>query len=352
MAKYRVIGLMSGTSLDGLDIAYCTFKHEKNKWHYSIKHAVTIKYDNAWLKKIKAAHGLSSQKLLLLHNEFGKYLGTCVKQFIKEHDINKIDLVASHGHTIFHQPDKHFTFQLWHVAAIAAECGLPVVSDFRSLDVLLGGQGAPLVPIGDKLLFPEYDFCLNLGGFANVSYQHKKERVAFDICPVNIALNYLAGLLNKEYDKSGAIAASGNVDSKLLAKLDSLSYYKLAFPKSLGREWLEEEFLPLLNGSKISVQDKLATVTEHIAVQIAKVLKGKGKVLVTGGGAFNTYLIKRIGSKTNVKLILTDKILINYKEALVFALLGVLRWRGEVNCLKSVTGAKRNNSGGSIYLAG
>ena len=344
---------MSGTSLDGLDIAYCSFKQEKGKWHFNIKKAVTIKYSSEWLKKLSTAPKLSSIQLLQLHNDFGDYLGTCVNRFIKESKINKVDFVSSHGHTIFHQPEKHFTFQLGNGAAIAAKCNLPVISDFRSLDVLLGGQGAPLVPIGDKLLFPEYDFCLNLGGIANISFESKKKRLAFDICPVNIVLNHLASLLNKEYDKDGLIAASGKVDPKLLNSLNALNYYKQAFPKSIGREWVEDDFLPILNKSNISVKDKIATVTEHIATQITKVLYGKkGKVLVTGGGAFNKHLVQRMGKKTSLKLIMPGNELVNYKEALVFALLGVLKWRGEVNCLKSVTGARENNSGGSIYLVG
>ncbi len=245
---------MSGTSLDGLDIAYCSFKHEKGKWHFNIKEAVTIKYSSEWLKKLSTAHKLSSIQLLQLHNDYGYYLGACVNKFIKEKTIDKIDFVSSHGHTIFHQPEKHFTFQLGNGAAIAAKCNLPAISDFRSLDVLLGGQGAPLVPIGDKLLFSEYDFCFNLGGIANISFESKKKRLAFDICPVNIVLNHLAGLLNKEYDRDGLIAAAGKVDAKLLNSLNSLSYYKQAFPKSIGREWVEEEFLPILNKSNISVK--------------------------------------------------------------------------------------------------
>jgi len=344
---------MSGSSLDGLDIAYCTFKHEKNKWQFNIKEAVTLKYEKKWLEKLRTAHTLSSEKLLQLHNEYGEYLGASVSSFMREKKIRKVDFVASHGHTIFHQPEKHFTFQIGNGAAIAAKCNLPVVNDFRSLDVLLGGQGAPLVPIGDRLLFAEYEFCLNLGGIANISYESKNKRLAFDVCPVNIVLNHLAGLLNKEYDKDGLIAASGKVDVKLLDSLNALNYYKQAFPKSIGREWVEEKFLPILNRSKISVKDKIATVTEHIAMQITKVLHGKKeKVLATGGGAFNKYLIQKIRKRTEVKVIVPAKQVVNYKEALVFAFLGVLRWRGEVNCLESVTGASKNNSGGSIYLLG
>jgi len=351
MDTYRAIGLMSGTSLDGLDIAYCKFRYEKKKWKFSIEEATTLKYTNEWLKRLGGAHNLSALSLLQLDNEYGTYLGNAVKQFAKDQHISKIDFVASHGHTIFHQPEKHFTFQLGKGTAIASAYRLPVINDFRSLDVALGGQGAPLVPIGDRLLFSEYAFCLNLGGIANISYEHKEKRIAFDICPVNIVLNHLAKALNMEFDKDGKVAKRGKVDEKLLKQLNALNYYSNSAPKSIGREWVEEEFLPLIDNSKISIENKLATVVEHIAIQITEVCKGKkGKMLVTGGGAFNKYLIDRIKKLSGgVKVIVPDKQLVNYKEALVFAFLGVLRWRGEVNVLKSVTGASKNNSGGSIH---
>jgi len=296
---------------------------------------------------------INPSELLQLHNEYGFYLGDCVKQFRKEHDIKKIDFIASHGHTIFHQPEKHFTFQLGNGAALSAKCALSVVSDFRSLDIALGGQGAPLVPIGDKLLFTEYTYCLNLGGFANISFEHKGQRVAFDICPVNIILNHLAGILHQEFDKDGLIASKGKVNKELLQKLNSIVFYKKAFPKSLGREWLEKEFMPYINDSHASIEDKMASVSEHIAVQIATIIKRKkGSLLATGGGSFNTFLMHRIKQLSpQIKVIISKKELVNYKEALVFAFLGVLRWRGEDNCLKSVTGASKNNSGGSIYIA-
>lgn len=351
METYNVIGLMSGTSLDGLDIAYCSFTLQNKKWSFSLKKAATIKYGKPWLKKLSGAHHLSTEELLLLHNEYGSFLGISVAEFIKKYGIRKVDFISSHGHTIFHQPEHNFTFQLGNGAAIVARSGLPVVCDFRSLDVLLGGQGAPLVPIGDRLLFSEYTHCLNLGGIANISHENKGKRIAFDICPVNIALNYLAGYLNKEYDKDGEIASKGTVSDSVLKKLNALPYYKSAPPKSIGREWVEEKFLPVIDKWHAPVEDKIATVTEHVAMQVANAIEDKkAKVLVTGGGAFNKYLVKRIRALSAANVVLPGKEIINYKEALVFALLGVLRWRGEVNCLKSVTGASENNSGGAIYL--
>lgn len=344
---------MSGTSLDGLDIAYCSFSYNNHKWSFEIKEASTVSYTKAWLTKLQGAHKLSGAKLMELHNEYGTYLGKQVAQFVKNKSITNVDFVSSHGHTVFHQPDKGFTFQLGNGAAIAGACNCNVVNDFRSLDVALHGQGAPLVPIGDKLLFGDNAYCINLGGFANISYDVKSERIAFDICPANIVLNYLAQKVSKPYDKNGAIAAKGKVDSVLLTKLNALKFYKKLPPKSLGREWLEKEFLPILNSSKASVQDKLATVTEHIAIQIKNAIGNMqpGKILVTGGGAFNKHLMKLLQAELpQHQIIVPDAEIVNFKEALVFAFLGVLRWRGEDNCLSSVTGAKRNNKGGVIWL--
>lgn len=351
MQQYHVIGLMSGTSLDGLDMAYCVFSHNNGQWHFSIKTADTFDYTQEWLKKLQSAPALSGQELLKLHNEYGDYMGRLVARFIKTHTIKKVDFVASHGHTVFHQPKQKFTFQLGSGAAIAAACMLPVICDFRSLDVALNGQGAPLVPIGDKLLFSEYGCCINLGGFANISYDKGSERIAFDICPVNIMLNHLAAALGKQYDKNGRIAASGKTDKNLLQKLNALSYYSQKSPKSLGREWVEKNFLPLIEKSKASIEDKLATVTEHAAKQVAIAAKGKGKVLLTGGGAFNTFLVKKLESELGMQqVVVPPGEIVKYKEALVFAFLGVLRHEGKENCLNSVTGADKNNKGGVTWL--
>ncbi len=343
---------MSGTSLDGLDIAYCTFSNKNNKWIFSIKSAETVTYSSAWLKKLQKAHQLSGEFLLQLHHDYGTYLGQQVAAFTKANKIKKVDFVASHGHTVFHQPNKKFTFQLGSGPAIVAASNYNVINDFRSLDVALNGQGAPLVPIGDKLLFGDYEYCINLGGFANISFDTKGKRIAFDICPVNIVLNYLAGKLGKPYDKDGLLAAKGKVDNDLLKKLNALGYYKAKPPKSLGREWVEKEFMPIIYSSKISTGDKLATVTEHIAMQIKQVVGGQsaGRVLVTGGGAFNAHLVKKINTfLPKHKVIVPSGEIVNFKEALVFAFLGVLRREGKDNCLASVTGADRNNKGGTIW---
>lgn len=271
-----------------------------------------------------------------------------INQFTKAHNL-QAELVASHGHTIFHQPEKAFTFQLGHGASIAAETGITTVADFRSGDVALGGQGAPLVPVGDRLLFNDYNMCLNLGGFANISYEENHKRIAFDICPVNILLNDLAMRLGKQYDAGGALGRTGRVDDKLLSRLNHLDFYREKPPKSLGREWLDTYFIPLLDESTIPVKDKLHTLYEHIAIQIAGVSKKNGRILITGGGTFNTFLLERIKEHIAVEMVIPADTIINYKEALIFAFLGLLRYLGEINCYASVTGAKRDSSTGVIY---
>jgi anhydro-N-acetylmuramic acid kinase len=350
--EFSVIGLMSGTSLDGLDVVYCVFDKE-NKWTFTVMQGKTFGYDTNWKKRLSSADQLSGLELALLHVELGQYHGTCVKSFIDEFSV-QADFVGSHGHTIFHQPEKSLTLQIGSAPHIAAQCGLPVVADFRTLDVALGGQGAPLVPIGDKLLFGEYDGCLNLGGIANISFQGKNENIetqAFDICTCNMALNALAQLANKEYDDGGKMARAGVVDENLLNELNSFSFYKLPSPKSLGKEFYDEHMVPVLSKYAISVEDKMRTIVEHIAIQIAEVLnqQKEGKVLVTGGGAHNDFLLEKMRGKTSHTLVKPDSATIDFKEAIIFAFLGLLRWCNEVNTLRSVTGAVCDSVGGCIY---
>lgn len=350
---YNVIGLMSGTSLDGLDIAFCQFHFFDDQWHFELVQAETVGYSDEWKTKLTEAAQLDALKFQLLHVEFGRYCGMRVADFIIKHHLN-VDFIASHGHTVFHQPENKLTVQIGAGSAIAAKCNLPVVCDFRSLDVALGGQGAPLVPIGDQLLFPEMDQCLNLGGFANISFQHKGQRIAFDICPLNIVLNPVAELLGKSYDDKGEFARKGMLSHYFFVELNQLSYYKqiVSGPRSLGYEWVVQNVQPLLQRYELEPEDLLHTLTEHAATQISRVLKEKGgKVLVTGGGAYNSYLIERIAGMSNVDLILPDKSIIEFKEALIFAFLGVLRMRKETNSLRSVTGALHDNCGGAVYWA-
>ncbi len=349
--NYKVIGLMSGTSLDGLDIAYCLFSKENENWKYKIDIAETIKYSDEWYNNLANADKLQALDLLLLNNEYGYFLGETLSEFITKHNIQP-DFVASHGHTVFHQPQKNLTYQIGSGECIYTKCGLKVVYDFRTMDVALEGQGAPLVPIGDKYLFPEFDFCINLGGFANISFENNKERIAFDICPVNIVLNYLSKILGFDFDYNGNIAAKGKFNIDLFNQLENINFYQKQFPKSLGKEWVNKEIIPILKLSDISVEDKLRTFSEHIVSQLLKVtsVKHTGKVIFTGGGTYNNYIINLFKEKTKHSVIIPDKVTINFKEALIFAFLGVLKIRNDINCLHSVTGAKRNNTGGKIII--
>ncbi|MGZ3903327.1 MAG: anhydro-N-acetylmuramic acid kinase [Bacteroidia bacterium] len=349
--KYKVIGLMSGTSLDGLDIAYCEFALKGKKWSYKILNAETVAYHKEGKDKLRNAHLMAAEELCELHTDFGFFIGEKVLKFIKKNKLKKVDLISSHGHTIFHQPLNHFTLQIGDGATIAAVTGIKTVCDFRSTDVALGGQGAPLVPIGDELLFSDYEACLNIGGIANISFKQKEKRIAFDICPANLLFNHLAKQTGQEYDKGGKIAASGKFNDALLRKFNSLSYYKKYKSKSLGREDIQRDFISAIDNSKVSLKDKLATASEHAAFQTARVLNNfKVKnVLVTGGGAYNKDFLERISAYTDCKLIISDDKTIQFKEALIFAFLGVLRLRNEVNTLKFVTGAKRDSCGGAIY---
>ena len=344
----RIIGCMSGTSLDGLDIALCEFEENNNTFSFKILEAITVDYSSEWKSKLRNAPNLSGLDLSLLDNHFGALTGNFIKQFISDNQIKNIDYIASHGHTVFHQPEKNFTLQIGSGINIATLTQITTINDFRSKDISLGGQGAPLVPIGDKLLFSEYDYCLNLGGFSNVSFEENNRRVAFDIAPVNLALNYYAEKLGFEYDRNGESGESGEIISPLLIKLNQIPYYSKDFPKSLGKEWLDKEFLPLILEYK-NTKDILRTLYEHISIQIASVLKKENsKTLVTGGGAFNSFLMERIRAHSVSEIIIPDKKTIDFKEALIFAFLAYLRVQNIPNVLKSVTGATHNSCSGNI----
>lgn len=341
---------MSGTSLDGLDIASCSFTKKEKGWSYTLDACETIRYSLSIRTKLGTAHTLESQKLIELHHWYGRWLGEEVKKFRKKNNLRKIDFVASHGHTVFHQPQKGFTFQLGDGNDLCSASGLPVIYDFRSLDVARGGQGAPLVPVGDQLLFSEYDVCLNLGGIANLSKEVRGVRIAYDVCYANLGLNYLAQQVKKEYDKGGSMAEQGQVNTKLIAALSKKYKQWYASRPSLGREGFEKIFLPLLDTSDLSVADKLCTFTESIAIEILNALDKKKatSILVTGGGACNNFLLYRLmehGGDEN-RFVLPEENVIKFKEALVFAFLGVLRFRNEMNTLKSVTKANTNSSSG------
>ena len=350
---YNVIGVMSGTSLDGIDLAHVHFSIVDGKWSFDIYETETVSYDSDWLNKLKTAIDFSEDKLNELNQDYTVLLADSIKTFIKKHQLQKLDAVCSHGHTILHQPQNGFTLQIGNLPEIANHCNQTVVCDFRVQDILLGGQGAPLVPIGDRILFSEYDFCLNLGGFSNVSFEQNDTRIAFDISPVNTVLNFYANQLGLDYDDKGQLAGSGKLNSELLNELNELEYYKKQFPKSLGFEFVKETVLPLIEQYNIPIEDKLNTFTEHITFQIAVALPSKkGKLLATGGGAYNDFLIERLKFwLPELEIIITDKKTIEFKEALIFALLGVLKLRNEINVLSSVTGAKHNHTSGVVYYS-
>lgn len=347
---YHILGLMSGTSMDGLDLAYCTFSFE-GKWQFVLLAGETIPYTESMRLQLSKAAGLSGEELMKFHADFGRFIGSASKDFIKKNNISP-EYISSHGHTIFHQPVNGLTFQLGNGATIAAESGVSVISDFRTTDVAYGGQGAPLVPIGDRLLFGDYDYCLNLGGIANVSFEENGERIAFDVCACNLVLNWLAEKQGKLYDKDGEIAMAGIVQTDLLDKLNRLSYYSKKHPKSLGREDIERDILPILKKSGYSTEDLSATFCRHIGMQIGAVTSvSEKKMLLSGGGVFHPVLAAEIKKASKAKLNIPTYNIINFKEAIIFAFLGVLRLRGETNALSSVTGASKDNVGGSIFLA-
>ncbi len=348
--NYNVIGIMSGTSLDGIDLAHIHFNFSEG-WSYEIIAAETISYPKKWEKKLSEAVFYDNIRLNDLNKEYTKFLTEVISKFLSKNDISECDAICSHGHTIKHEPENAYTLQIGNLPELAKILGHTVVCDFRVQDVKLGGQGAPLVPIGDELLFPQYDYCLNLGGFANISTQLTGERLAYDICAVNTVLNFLAQKLNMSYDKDGKVAASGELNVELLEKLEKIPFYGLRPPKSLGIEWVNKYIIPILEGYD-SVPSLLRTYTEHAAELIANEFRNSSeeKVLVTGGGAFNSFLMQEIQKRTNTQVIIPPVEVVNFKEALIFAFLGVLKLRGETNVLGSVTGASKDHSSGYIYL--
>lgn len=349
--EYFALGLMSGTSLDGLDLALCRFTKTDESWDYSVIAADTMTYNAEMIDRLARAIEMSAYDFAKLDVDFAVDVAEKVNVFLNKTNA-KPDFIASHGHTTFHQPAIGLTSQIGCGAVIAARTGITVVCDFRTTDVANGGQGAPLVPIGDELLYGKYDACLNLGGFSNISFRRDDRRVAFDVSPCNMALNYLANKLGRDFDKDGDIARSGKLSDALFTQLNNIEFYKKSGAKSLGKEWFDMEFKTVLDASSTSTEDKLRTLVEHIAHQLAQASQGNAgeTMLVTGGGARNLFLIERLKALGSKKIIIPDEETINFKEAISFAFLGVLRIRGEINCLRDVTGAKIDSCGGAVYL--
>jgi len=357
---YNVIGLMSGSSLDGLDIVYTVLEEVRGQWSFNIVEAECMPYVHEWAHELAHAAELPVGDFLKLHTRYGRYIGEQVNSFIRRYGLeHKVHFIASHGHTVFHEPASHTTAQIGDGAAIAAATGLPVISDLRSLDVALGGQGAPIVPIGDKLLFGNFDYWLNIGGIANMTVRHGESMLAFDICPANQILNKLAERAGKDFDYEGEMARAGVVLQGVLEKLNAQAYYEQDPPKSLSNEAAKNLAFPILFESGYNNNDMLRTMVQHIAEQIAAVVKkyphGKeeAQMLVTGGGALNNFLTEQLRealAPLNVNPVVPYEQVAKFKEALVMALIGALRWREETNVMSSVTGALRDSIGGAMWM--
>jgi anhydro-N-acetylmuramic acid kinase len=361
---YRAIGVMSGSSLDGLDIACVEFETSGGRWKMQVLAACCEPYTEEWTEKLRSSTKLAARDYLLLHSEYGHYIGKALNRFIDAHELQyRVGLISSHGHTSFHLPPM-MTGQLGCGAAIAAETGLPVVNELRAMDLAFGGQGAPIVPMGEKMLWGDHAFFLNIGGIANVSWTRPDGSVAFDICPANRVLNMLAAKLGQAYDAGGAIAASGKLHQALLAQLNNLPYYGKPYPKSLANDFGTETVYPLLGNSGVAdTADLMRTYVEHIAQQTRRAMlmmlssgglthAGNQRMMVTGGGAFNHFLVQRIAQMLEPLGIVAEAAepnLVNYKEAIVMAFLGVLRWREEPTVFSSVTGAREDSVGGALW---
>ncbi len=349
--KYNIIGVMSGTSLDGVDLAHIKFDIIDGKWNFQLFECETIAYSDDWIKTLKNGLEFNESELFKLNKSYSLLLSEIINIFINKNKIIAIDAVCSHGHTILHQPENGLTLQIGNLPEIATLINQKVVCDFRVQDVLLGGQGAPLVPIGDQILFADYDYCLNLGGFSNISFNQNNIRFAFDISPVNTVLNFYANQFGFDYDDKGIISKTGNVNIKLLDELNAIEFYQKNHPKSLGLEFVKTIILPIIESYPIEAKDKMRTFIEHIAQQISLTLPEKNaRMLISGGGAYNDFLIEQMKIKMpEIEIIIPDKKIIEYKEALIFGLLGVLRLRNEINILSAVTGANIDHCSGKIY---
>ncbi len=343
---------MSGTSCDGLDICYCTFRFSEAKWHFEILEAETIPYTAFWQESLSKANTLSGRDLTLLHKNFGNFSGEMVNSFISKYNLPKPDYIASHGHTVFHEPHLGLNLQIGDGNCIVAKTRIRTIADFRSLDIALGGQGAPLVPIGDKLLFGEYNACLNLGGIANISFEHNGQHIAGDISPFNILFNHYANQLGSPFDDGGKFAESGIVNEELLDKLNQLPFISEPFPKSMGIEKINQAYFPILNQYGVTNEDFLVTLSRHFVQTLINTITQHNikSLLVTGGGAYNDFYIESIKAETSIRVTIPDSKTINFKEALIFGFLGCLKMANQINVLKSVTGAKTDSVSGVEYV--
>lgn len=378
--SYFAIGLMSGSSLDGLDICYVEFLVNSQQAildsyermdnsmltiDFKIHQADCIEYTNEFRERLRNAPNLTAFEFAKLHADLGHYFGKLTNDFIQKNSIEKLDFICSHGQTIFHQPNIGFTTQIGCGAQIAAQTNTKVICDLRTSDVAIGGQGAPIVPIAERYLFADYDAFLNIGGIANISFKSENKIIAYDVCAANTLLNFFAKQKDLDYDKDGNLARSGKINTQLLDELNNIDFCTQAAPKSLGSEHIFDNWIPLFAKYEISIEDKLATSVEHIALQVNQSIVNSqwsiiekdshisnltSQLLVTGGGALNSFLIERIQLNSALKVVVPDVLTIQYKEALAMAFIGLLRILEIPNCLASVTGAKKDTIGGAIYL--
>jgi len=359
--KYHAIGLMSGSSLDGIDLALTTFevetqpKGELRVLHWEIEKSKTIPYPAQWVSDLQKAPEMSGLELSLLHSKLGNYFGQVVLEFSKETD-SPIDYISSHGHTVFHYPQKKMTLQIGDGAAIAALTGIDVFDNFRLQDIAAGGEGAPLAPIVDAYLFPEIKYTLNLGGIANINIKTANGYLAYDLCGANQILNALSKEAGKEYDENGQIAAKGQIIPKLLRQANQWDYLRLAPPKSLDNRQVQNHTVRLFSSYPSPLEDRMFTAVHHIGYQIAASIHPHvgfvpEQLLITGGGALNTFLVSVIKEylSPNIEIIKAPDSLINFKECVLMGLLGLLNIYQLPTTLPSVTGAKWKTVGGCFH---
>lgn len=361
MKNYHVLGVMTGSSLDGVDIVYTKITASEKKYSYEILMTDCVKMPAKWKLRISQLVLQNAVTYLKTSAFFGQFLGEILLDFITRNQIeNQLDFIASHGQTIFHQPENKFSSQIGDGSVIAAITGFPVICDFRSVDVALGGQGAPVAPIANKLFYPEYSLFLNLGGIGNLAANINGKYVAFDFTAVNLILDKIAKELELEYDDEGKIAAFGNFSETLFDSLNHSIYYNKSYPKSLSGGWVSKVMLPIISRSPLSHADKLHTVVYHVAYQLKNAISmieakenisfsKNDKMLATGGGVFNRFLMQIIQEKIGVSVTIPDHQIIKFNEAVLMALMGVMRVRQETNIMSSVTGATYDTIGGAIY---
>lgn len=350
----RVAGIMSGTSLDGIDVAIVELPKARTVKFVSVPYPAKIR-ERLLAVSNSVTH---TSEISRLNYEIAELYAKAVKR------AGKVDLIGCHGQTIYHEGRRN-TLQIGEAAVLAERTGVPVVSNFRARDIAAGGQGAPLVPYVDYQLFrhpKRMRVALNIGGIANITVIPAGARpdqvVAFDTGPGNMVIDALAreasgGKWN--YDRDGRIAASGKLDRGLLDELLRDPYYRRRPPKSAGREQYGTEFVTRLKASGASLRDLVATATvltaSTIAMAVDRFTRGPLELIVSGGGSHNPQILRhlsallpqaRVGSSGDFGV---DP---DAKEAIAFAILAYATWRGRPSNLPSATGARRPALLGSV----